>query len=217
MEELDRILDRDHVHAAVLVDVVDHRGERGGFARAGDAGDQDEPARLERDLLEHHRQVQLADGLDLVRNGAERERERAALLVDVGAKPADARHADGEVRFLLLGELLDLPGSHHLLRQHLEILRLDRRHLERLELAVEPNRGRPPYLEQEVGCVALHHLGDGVLEVEGRRRRGGRRAGRRGLSHWDRPGRGPDRTRPAGRRPPGSRAPRRRSRPRSRS
>ena len=28
MQELDRILDRDHVRLAVLVDVLDHRGER---------------------------------------------------------------------------------------------------------------------------------------------------------------------------------------------
>ena len=37
MEELDRILDRDDVRVAVLVDVLDHRRERRRLARAGDA------------------------------------------------------------------------------------------------------------------------------------------------------------------------------------
>ena len=60
MQELDRILDRDDVRAAILVDVLDHRRERRRLARSGDAGDEHEAARLHRDLLEHRRQVQLA-------------------------------------------------------------------------------------------------------------------------------------------------------------
>ena len=99
-------------------------------------------------------------------NGPEGEGQRPALLVDVGAEPAHARHADGEVRLLLLGELLHLARGHHLLGQHLEIFRLDRPHLERVQLAVEPDRRRPADLEQQVGRVALDHLGDGLLEVE---------------------------------------------------
>ena len=34
VQELDRVLDRDHVDPAILVDVMDHRGERGGLARS---------------------------------------------------------------------------------------------------------------------------------------------------------------------------------------
>ena len=63
VQELDRVLDRDDVDPAVLVDVVDHRGERGRFARAGHAGHQHQPAGLERDLLEHLGQMQLPDRL----------------------------------------------------------------------------------------------------------------------------------------------------------
>ena len=67
---------------------------------------------------------ELADRLDLVGDGAERERQRAPLLVDVGAEPPHARHPDGEVRLFLLGELLDLARRHHLLGQQLEVLGL---------------------------------------------------------------------------------------------
>ena len=46
VQHLDRVLDRDDVDLAVVVDVVDHAGERRGLARAGRAGDQDQAARL---------------------------------------------------------------------------------------------------------------------------------------------------------------------------
>ena len=100
-------------------------------------------------------------------NRAEREGERAALLVDVGAEPADARHADREVRLLLFGELLHLPRRHDLLGQVLEVLGLERRHLAaRCSSPLTRMVGRPAHLELQVGAAALDHLRDGLLEVE---------------------------------------------------
>ena len=52
VHELDRVLDREDVAVLVLVDVVDHRRERGRLARAGRAGDQHQAARLVGDLRE---------------------------------------------------------------------------------------------------------------------------------------------------------------------
>ena len=46
VEELDRVLDGHDVLVALLVDQVEHRGERGGLAGAGRAGDEHEAARL---------------------------------------------------------------------------------------------------------------------------------------------------------------------------
>ena len=43
MHELDRVLDGEDVALHARVDVIDHRRERGGLARAGLAGDQDQP------------------------------------------------------------------------------------------------------------------------------------------------------------------------------
>ena len=50
VQELDRILDRDDVVGARPVDLVDHRRERRRLARAGRPGDEDEAARLVRQL-----------------------------------------------------------------------------------------------------------------------------------------------------------------------
>ena len=46
VQELDRVLDRDDVLGHRRVDVVDHRRERRRLARAGRAGQQDDPALL---------------------------------------------------------------------------------------------------------------------------------------------------------------------------
>ena len=43
--ELDRVFDRDDVVIDVVVDVVDHRRQRGRLARTGRTGHQDQPAR----------------------------------------------------------------------------------------------------------------------------------------------------------------------------
>ena len=46
VQVLDRVLERDDVARAGRVDVVDHRRQRRGLARAGGAGEQDDPALL---------------------------------------------------------------------------------------------------------------------------------------------------------------------------
>ena len=52
VQELDRILDREDVLGAVPVDLVDDRRERRRLTGAGRAGDEDEPARLLRELVQ---------------------------------------------------------------------------------------------------------------------------------------------------------------------
>ena len=91
VQELDRVLDGDDVLAALGVDVVDHRRERRGLARAGGARAEDQAALLLRDLLEDDGQAQLADGHDLDRDDAEHEADRAALLEHVAAEAARGR------------------------------------------------------------------------------------------------------------------------------
>ena len=61
VDELDRILHRDDVAAALGVDLVDHRRERRALARAGRPGDQHEPARLLRHSGDHRRQREVGE------------------------------------------------------------------------------------------------------------------------------------------------------------
>jgi hypothetical protein len=55
VEELDRVLDGHDVLVPLLVDHVEHRGERRGLARARGTGHEHEAARLLRELAEHRR------------------------------------------------------------------------------------------------------------------------------------------------------------------
>jgi hypothetical protein len=59
---LDRVFDRDDVAIAGDVDVMDHRGKRGALATPRGAGDEDQAAMLERHLLDHRRQLEVANG-----------------------------------------------------------------------------------------------------------------------------------------------------------
>ena len=82
VQELDRILDGEDVPVLALVDVVDHRGERGRLARARSGPvTQDQAARAVGHLGEDLRRVELLERQHLRRNGPERRR-RAALLVE---------------------------------------------------------------------------------------------------------------------------------------
>ena len=46
VKELDRIFDGDHVLVALVVDLVEHRGEGGGLSGTGRTGDEHQAARL---------------------------------------------------------------------------------------------------------------------------------------------------------------------------
>ena len=57
MHEFDRVLQRDDVDRLGLVDLVQHRGQRGGLAGAGRAGDQHQPGFFARHLAEDLREL----------------------------------------------------------------------------------------------------------------------------------------------------------------
>ena len=166
VQELDRVLDRDDVLAALGVDVVDHRGERRRLARAGGAGAQDQPALLVRDALEHDRQPELAHGHDLDRDDAQHQADRAALLENVAAEAAEPGHGVRDVDLEVLLELLLLAVAHDGERHRdgvllHEALGLD----ERNQLAVDAQHRVRPHLQVEVGGLALRRHLQQVVDV----------------------------------------------------
>jgi hypothetical protein len=134
--------------------------------------------------------IQLANGLRGVRDGSQRERDRAALLIRIHAKAPDARNAGGEVRLAVFAEFLHLLRRHQLLREGREVLRAKRRQRKRREVAVDAQCRRTSDLQMQVGRVQLHHLLKNRLEVECGPRRLWRRRRflflrDRRVSHWD--------------------------------
>ena len=75
VHELDWILDGEDVVGLVAIDLVDHRRERGRLARAGRTGDEDETARLHRELTQRWRQPELLERPQLLRDVPERGRK----------------------------------------------------------------------------------------------------------------------------------------------
>ena len=97
VQELDRVLDRHDVLLARVVDLVDHRRQRGGLARAGGAGHEHEAARLARELVDDRRQAELVDRGQPERDQAEGRADRATLVVGVDAEARVAGDRVGEV------------------------------------------------------------------------------------------------------------------------
>jgi len=61
VHEFDRVLDREDVMGLRAVDLVHHRGESGRLPRARRAGDEDEAARLHREIAQRVRQAELLE------------------------------------------------------------------------------------------------------------------------------------------------------------
>src|SRR5438552_13166647 len=106
--ELDRILEADDIEAARLVQVIDHRRERGGLAGAGGTGDQHHALVEIAQLGDDRRQRELLERGDFRRNGAEGGADAGVLAIDVDAEPPTLGGHVGEVQVPALGEQLVL-------------------------------------------------------------------------------------------------------------
>ena len=76
VQVLDRVLEGDDVARAGRVDVVDHRRQRRRLARAGRAGEQDDPARLLGQRADHLGQAEVVDRAHLEGDRAAGDRDR---------------------------------------------------------------------------------------------------------------------------------------------
>ena len=127
VHELDRVLDGDDVPGGVLVAVADHRRQRGRFAGAGGADENDDAALGHRQGLDDRRQVELFDGRDARLDPAQHHAHLVALVEAADAEAADAGHADREIALVGLLELLALRRRHHVQHQVAALLRGQRR------------------------------------------------------------------------------------------
>src|SRR5438874_13095753 len=108
------------------------------------SGDEDQTARLLRQVADDRRKPELLEGEDLERNGAERRPHRAALHEDIGAETGESLHAEGEVELVLLLELVLLRVRQDGIAELLRLHRRERRRLERHQPPVDAQlRGEP--------------------------------------------------------------------------
>ena len=135
-EELDGILDGDHVGGARVIDLADHPGERGGLATSGGARHQDQAALLGGQFRQHGGKVQIAQPGHVEGDHAHHDRHAAPLAEGVHPEAADPGHGEGEVELSeLLGVLFREMRRQQGAKQPLGVVRLERRSVQGLELA----------------------------------------------------------------------------------
>ncbi len=96
--ELDGILDRDDLGAAIFVDRVDHEVERGRFAHAGRAGDENQAARQAGQFLDDGRQAEFLGRTNHGFAQPNRKLGTAGVQIDADAEAADARKVPRKAR-----------------------------------------------------------------------------------------------------------------------
>ena len=151
----------------VRVDLVDHRRQRGGLARPRRAGDEHEPARLARHLVDDRGQAEVVDRAQPEGDEPEGGAERGALEVGVHTEAGVAGNRVGEVQLpvglqalaLLAGE--DRVDDFTRVRGgQLGVLR------ERGEAAANADGGVGSDAQVKVGGAAVDDLHQQVCEID---------------------------------------------------
>jgi hypothetical protein len=167
VQEFDGVFDGDDVIGPRGVDAVDHGRERGGFARAGRPGDEDQSALLLADIFDDVREIKFFDGANLGGNDAQDHADVAALLEYVDAKSAQTRDAIGHVQFGRLLEFLLLAIGHHAERHGKHFFRSDARHIgERIERAVHAKTGMVADLQVEIGGLGFNGAAQKIVDAQ---------------------------------------------------
>ena len=166
VEELDGVLDGDHVLFMLVVDFVEHGRERGGLARAGRPGHEHEAARLVAQRAHDVGKAESVKALDLPRNGTKHGGHRAALVKDVAAETGQALQTEGEVEFEVFLEPVLLHVGKNAVGQRLGVCRGERGHVERAQLAVHANARRAIGGEVQVAASHFDHLLEQFTECD---------------------------------------------------
>jgi hypothetical protein len=138
------------------------------LARAGGAGEQQDPALLVGQPGDDLGQPELVDRLDDDRDRAHDDRDRPALAEGVDAEAAEALDRVREVDLVLgleLGDLLVV--AQHLAERPLGVLGIQPlRVRDRLEVAVQADQGIRGHLEMQVGALGGDEVAQRVIEIK---------------------------------------------------
>ncbi len=151
MHEFDRVLDRQDVGVVIRIDVIDHRRQRGRFARAGWPRNQDNAAWVTGDILEKLGATQVLKGQDFRWNGSEHRRRTPILVEGVNAKSSQPRQFKGKIALQKLLVITTLIVIHDVIDQALNFLGVQRRHVNTANIAIDTDHGRQTRREMQVG------------------------------------------------------------------
>ena len=151
VDVLDRVLDGDHVARPGRHDVVHHRRQRGGFARAGGPGHQDQTLAQPGQAAHHRGHAKLIEVRDLIRDESQRQANGSALLEGVDPKPRPPFPIEGEVEIALCLKAGPALGRHHFPRHLLDLVWAKRIARDWYQGAILAHGGRRSGRQYEIG------------------------------------------------------------------
>ncbi len=166
VQHLDRVLDRDDVDRARLVDVVDHGRHGRGLARTGRTGDQDHPPGLVGQPPYHGRQPERLERRCARKHPAKDQADRPALAEHVDAEATEARDAVGEVGLVAGFELVGPVLGHDRKGHPLGVCRGHEGERSRRQMTVDTDVWGRTDLDVEVGAALLHGETEQLVEIE---------------------------------------------------
>ena len=154
---LDRILNGNDVAVTVLVAIADHCRQRGRFARAG-AADQNNQSALGHDhIFQHLRQIEVFELRNRRGNGTHDQADAAHLHKSVDTKTTDAGWRDGKVTFFGRLKFCGLFVGHDRARNLARMYGRQTRLRHRGHLAVDFHRGREAGGNEEIRPLLGDH------------------------------------------------------------
>ncbi len=165
VQVFDRVLDGEDMARGAFVAVVDHGGQRGRLARAGRADDEQQPARLHDQVLEHERQLQFLDARHDGLDRADHQANLAALAEDVDAEAAHVLELGDEVHLQIALEAHDLVLVHHRIGDALGQAGRHRRGAERGQHAGNLDVDRSAGGQEQVRGVLVVHQFEKVRDI----------------------------------------------------
>src|SRR3989440_1413488 len=156
VHELDRVLDGEDMALHAPVDVVDHRRERGGLARTGLAGHQDQSVIGAAHLPHRVRHLQLLERERLGGDGAEYGADAVQMPHDVDAEAPAVGERVGEVGASLGLETLQRRLRQDLVERLLDELRSELIGPERREIAEQADTRRIAGDEVQIRAALLN-------------------------------------------------------------
>ena len=143
---------------ALGVDLVEHGGERGGFAGTRRAGDQHQAARLIAQAFNDSGKPKCVKSLDFPGNGTEHRSNGAALIEHVAAEARQVLQTERKVEFQILFEAMLLRVGQHAVCKRFGVSRRERRHVQRAQPAVNAHARRAVGGDVQVAASHLDHF-----------------------------------------------------------
>jgi len=161
VDEFDRVLDRDDVILVLLVDVLDHRGQRRRFSGAGRSGDDHQPVGMIAEVFQGIGQAHLFDRRNFQRHESHHRADQAALNEGIDAEAGVAGNFVREVGFHFLQENAHAFGAHQARHRGLHVFGGDFRIAGlRNEIAGDAEERRAASFDVQVGALILAQLNE---------------------------------------------------------